>query len=195
MHHAPAHLPDYDELAHALQQARSLCTPSELQGLLCGLLAGGARLTRPTLSKILEAHLEFSEPLDEDWAGSLWSYNAALRLSLADDDYTFTLCLPDDDAPMRARVEGLGAWCNGFLFGFGTALRKIDESRIGEDVHQALADIAEIARVDTAELSEQDEVDLMHLVEYLRLAAIMIFTTFLPDQERTPTDAVEDDAC
>ncbi len=192
MHHAPTHLPDYDELAQALQQARSLCTPSELQGLLCGLLAGGARLARPTLSKILEAHLEFSEPLDEDWASSLWAYNEALRVSLADDDYAFALCLPDDDAPMRARVEGLGAWCNGFLFGFGTALRKIDESRLGEDVQQALADIAEIARVDTAGLSEQDEADLMHLVEYLRLAAVMIFTTFLPEHERAQPDAPED---
>ncbi len=190
MHHPPAHLPDYEDLSRALQRARSLCTPSELQGLLCGLLAGGARLNQATLVKILEAHLELGEAISDDFAAQLGAYSASLLISLADDDYSFQLCLPDDESPLRARVEGMGAWCSGFLFGFGTALRKIDESRLSEEVKQALTDIVEISRVDTAHLSEQDEFDLLQLVEYVRLAAIMIFTTFLPqDEKSTPEEA------
>ncbi|NNM50874.1 MAG: UPF0149 family protein [Pseudomonadales bacterium] len=190
MHHPPLQLPNYDELAQKLELEHSLCSPSELHGMLSGLVAGGARLTKAALSKLLEAHLELTDVMSDELAASIFMISRQVQQLLADPDMSFTLMLPDDDEVLSERVLSMASWCSGFLIGLGTALRHIDEKSLSQDVRDAMADIVQISHVDTEDLSEEEEHELMELVEYLRMATVMIFTEFQPHEERQGTGEV-----
>lgn len=190
MHHPLGHIPEFEELAEALAAVASISSACEVQGLLTGLLAGGGRVSKSALRKMLEAHLEIGEPLPDPLAENLWVLSQQIQSLLADPELGYQLMLPDDDEPLTSRVQALGEWCDGFLIGFGTAARPDAESVQSESVRGALADIVEIANVDSGaeEGSDADESAYMELVEYVRMAAVMLFTEMAPREERTQED-------
>ncbi len=95
------------------------------------------------------------------------------RRLLTGDQFEFDLFLPDDDAPLIEQVEALKSWCQGFLFGIGSAATKSDYSR---DAHEILSDITEFTKLDTAaeEENEEDAHAFMELTEYLRSAVLLL---------------------
>ncbi len=190
MHHPPLQIPNYDELAQKLELERSLCSPSELHGMLSGLVAGGARLTKAALGKLLEAHLELIDVISDELESIVFMFSRQIQQQLADPDMTFTLMMPDDEVVLSERVLSMASWCSGFLLGIGTALRRVDEKSLSQDVRDALADMVQISNVDTEALSEEEEHELMELVEYLRMATVMMFTEFQPNEERHETGEV-----
>lgn len=190
MHHPLAHVPDHDELAEALERTGSNSSAPEVQGLISGLVAGGARLGKAALRKVLEAHLELSEALGDELTENLWAMSQAIAVQLADSELSFDLMLPDDDESLEIRVISLGQWCEGFLVGFGTAARNVDDAALGENVRNSLADIVEIANVDPTadDGSDSDEDAYMELCEYVRMAAVMVFTEMAPKEEHLSTN-------
>jgi uncharacterized protein YgfB (UPF0149 family) len=94
------------------------------------------------------------------------------KLLNSDDDFEFDLFLPDETTPFAEQIEALSSWCQGFLFGIAaTAL----EATYSKDVHEILKDIIEFTKLDTdSEESEQDEITLMELTEYLRTAVLLL---------------------
>ncbi|MGH8355595.1 MAG: UPF0149 family protein, partial [Pseudomonas sp.] len=89
-------------------------------------------------------------------------------------DIAVVLLLPSDDAPLAERAAALGQWCQGFLGGFGLTAR--DAALSGEAV-EVLQDLAAIAQVqDALEESEDGESDYMEVMEYLRVAPLLLFT-------------------
>jgi uncharacterized protein YgfB (UPF0149 family) len=88
----------------------------------------------------------------------------------------FDPLLPDDDAPLEDRVEALGAWCQGFLYGYGSATEGRRTPPTG-DVAEVLTDLAEISRggatgLDTEEVEEGAYTEL---VEFLRVGVQTIY--------------------
>lgn len=149
--------------------------PAELHGLLCGLLCLDAHLDRQRWLACARTALAdgeaWSETLD-DLAAKLLELGAA---QMNTPDGTMTPLLPDDDAPLQQRVEALGRWCDGLLYGLGlseTELRGV----LSEESWEFLEDVADIAQIgfDTDEAGEADETAYMELVEYLRVGALMI---------------------
>lgn len=67
----------------------------------------------------------------------------------------------------------MGQWCEGFLGGFGLVERS---GELSEEADSALRDFAAIAQVQTdLEESEANEVDYMEVMEYVRMAVLMLF--------------------
>jgi hypothetical protein len=91
-------------------------------------------------------------------------------------DYHFQPLLPPDEATLQERVNALGAWCDGFTVGFAAGFIK-PESVLSAEAREILSDFGQFAAVSDngEELSDQDEVDYMELVEYVRMAAIMLY--------------------
>jgi uncharacterized protein YgfB (UPF0149 family) len=90
-------------------------------------------------------------------------------------DWSATPLLPDDDAPLRQRVDALGSWCQGLLYGLGLG----EAERRGElsaESREFLRDATEIARVgfDADEANEADETAYAEVVEYLRVGLLLI---------------------
>lgn len=151
--------------------------PSELQGLAYGFIS---------LKNDKEAQALWARYLIEEFQESLEKpeYTTLLLLfgqlfneaqdSLESEDFTIKLCLPDDEEALEKRVEALGAWCKGFMFGLG--LVGEPETLAEPEIHDALNDLAKMMRLalDPCE-PEEDERAFHELVEYVRLIPAMIY--------------------
>ena len=91
-------------------------------------------------------------------------------------DFDFRVLVPNDDLPITTRSLALSHWCSGFLSGFGSAGR-YDEGNLAEEVSEALTDFLKIAAMakDVPD-GEENEVDLLEISEYVRIAVLLIFT-------------------
>ena len=88
----------------------------------------------------------------------------------------FDPLLPDDDAALDERVDALSAWCQGFLYGFGSRPRPQPPAPSGE-VAEVLADFAEISRGGSVGLEpmEIEEDAYTELVEFLRVGVQLVY--------------------
>ena len=102
---------------------------------------------------------------------------AQVEARLLDAELAFTPLLPDDDAPLSARVTRLAQWCEAFVDGYSTR----DEKRgpVSADASELLLDISAIAGELQPESlgqgEEDDERDYAEIVEFLRVAALNLF--------------------
>src|SRR5690606_5948940 len=110
--------------------------------------------------------------------------------ALNDPSFAFKPLLPADDAPLAERVEAIAQWTQGFLDGLADSGLS-GETLFSDDAANALGDIAAIAQAGfDGEAQNDDEVDFAELEEYLRVAAILIFSELAsPDDigSATPT--------
>lgn len=153
-------------------------SPAELHGHLIGRLAAGARFDHATWLNLAAELAEARHSANEAGRLLLIQLQDASLAQLAGSGFEFTLLLPDDSQPMLLRSEALGRWCQGFLGGFGLVPR---ESALSEEVEGVLADFAAIAQIEGEEEdSEQAETDFMELVEYVRMASLLVFSECQP---------------
>jgi len=160
------------------QQPSQSLTPlnhAELHGLLCGLLCARMDLDRDQwlrhAQEALADEREFS-PETDDLLGQLYDEHMARNDHL---DELMTPVLPDDDIALSQRVDALGHWCQGLLYGLG--LGEIGKGdRLSEESQEFLQDVADIAQVgcDPDEGGEADESAYVEIVEYLRVGWLMI---------------------
>lgn len=194
--HPAATVPSLDELAATLARLNATCSASELHGVLAGLLAGGARLNRNTLRKVLETHAEADQAIDEDSMATLWQLQLKTLEDLGDSELVFAPLLPDDEEDLAARVTALSEWCQGFLVGFGTAVRP-DNTRVhAESVRETLQDIVHVSSVDPTaqDNDEADEAAYAELYEFVRMAVIHLFEEMAPPEEQHGHDEANPDS-
>ncbi|MGB3621162.1 UPF0149 family protein [Ketobacter sp. MCCC 1A13808] len=174
---------DYYELEAELRKIDALATPSEAHGILCGQLSGGLLDDTPAWLRQFMTNLGVKgEPWENarEWFSELHRFTLE---ELSDDQFNFSPLLPDDEDPLGDRLGSLAEWCSGFLAGFGAAgSRKVEE--FTEDAMNALRDIQQISQVDTDIEGEEDgEAAYFEVVEYVRMAALMIYTEFGLDRD------------
>ena len=92
--HPIATVPSFSELKQLLQDLQLNCSASEMHGLVTGLLAGGVRLNRQQLIKVLEAHTETNQAFDDALIASLWQMQLATLDALGASELIFTPLLP-----------------------------------------------------------------------------------------------------
>jgi uncharacterized protein YgfB (UPF0149 family) len=139
---------------------------SELHGMATGSLAAVA-LPEAAFETLVRM-LDLDEAMIE--ASALAAFVAAVNDDLFAEDLGFTLLLPDDEAPLVARLEELANWCAGFVAGFTYAE---DATALPDDVAEALGDLRQISDVDPDSL-EGDEFDFFAVAEHARVAALLI---------------------
>lgn len=177
----PIELPDFDLLADVMISEGVLTlSPSELHGLITGQLSAGARFDSDTLLRVLCELMNVTQLDHEVTKVTLIELYQATLFQLQDEDFGFRLLLPDDDQEMSQRVDALSSWCSGFLAGFGMYL---GDHSMSETLKEGLQDLSEIAQVSSApeELSAEDEAGLLELQEYVRMAALFMFTECNPN--------------
>jgi yecA family protein len=194
--HPVAAVPSLDDLASSLVRLNAACSASELHGVLTGLLAGGARLNRSTLQKLLEAHTEADQALGEELMAGVWQLQLKTLEDLGDSELIFAPLLPDDDDDLAARVAALSEWCQGFLVGFGTAVRPDDQRIHDETVRETLQDIVHVSSVDPTaqDNDEAEESAYAELHEFVRMAVIHLFEELAPPEEQRGHDEADPDA-
>lgn len=174
--------PLYPAVSETLAALASDLEAAEAHGLLCGLLCDPARFEVDIWLAQLMGEAEaprFTElpkdsPLVQMLAGTL--------RELADEGLSLRLVLPDDDTPLFERTAALGAWCRGFLSGFGM---QVGDRALTEDGQELLRDLINISRIDPDDRADEvGERDFLDVLEYVRLGALM-----LQAENRNPLEA------
>ena len=178
---------DFDRYAQLFGDLGATSSPSELHGHLVGRLSAGSRLDHTTWLNLAADLMGGRGTLPEAGKVMLIQLYDASLAQLAGSGFDVSLLLPDDSATIDYRTHALGQWCEGFLGGFGLVERKGD---LSEEADGVLHDFAAIAQVQTdLDESEANEVDFMEVMEYVRMATLMLFSECQPadaDQDQPP---------
>lgn len=178
---------DYDAVQDALAAVGAPIDAAEAHGLLCGMLsAAGEADAAQWMAQVLDG----TEPRGDaarQVLEQLASIYEETRRGLDDSNLSFHLLLPAETLPIAQRARCLGAWCNGFLFGLGSGAAP-SERLSGGEVAEALTSLADIARVDSEAAASDDEGAYTELVEFVRVAALLIREQLQPRRRAEPVN-------
>lgn len=164
---------DPDEIAELAADMADDVSGSRLHGALAGGLCCGMRDDAGWI-RVLEASIGL-QALD----GALRQLLMRTDATLADPDCGFEPLLPGGGEPLAERVAALGEWCDAFVLAFAAGAT-VTSSQDG-DRAELLSDLNAIAcGLDPDEIGpgdEEDEHDFMELVEFVRIAALSLYTT------------------
>ena len=162
-------LPTPEEVDQAARQLGLGATPWELHGGLCGGLAGGGENLAGWPARVLSDPAMATPAADSP----LERLRTATAAQLEDRGFGFELLLPQGEAGLDERAQGLFDWCRAFLGGFGLAAGS--SPPLSEDGQEALADLARLAQA-SPELGEdeEDEDALAEIEEFVRVAVLLL---------------------
>ncbi len=174
---------NYDDINAQLESWASICSSSEVHGLVAGLGSVGLAADMGLVINAVMKHID-EESSDESSREALIHIQGAVVEQYEDPEFGFELLLPDDEEELGYRIRALSDWCQGFLVGFGTGV-KTKEQSFSEESQEVLKDLVEISQVgDEVEQggSEEEEAAFFELEEYVRTAAMMLYSEFGVEQ-------------
>lgn len=169
-----ARLPDFEHTLAIAQGNLEAPELAECHGIACGLLC---RLPESSLDAYIGL-LDMLELISTPGTGLKMSLEELLdstRVQLADEDMGFSIWLPDDSEILEERTLALSQWCSGFLAGLGSSGEDSLDT-LSDDAKEALEDLRQIAMAEVSDTSEseEDENAYAEIVEYIRVAILMI---------------------
>lgn len=164
-------LPTYTEVKSVLKKPSEIFHPSEVHGVLCGILCGSSNKNNKSWET-----LPFVNSKDKKNYTVIQQLYEKSYDQLNEFSFEFALLLPKDNLNINKRAEALGLWCQGFITGLDHERVEI-KHREPSEVTEAINDLIEISKVNYGEITEneEDETAYFELVEYVRLAVLMIF--------------------
>jgi len=164
----------YDLFTNMLQQENIIVDAAEIQGILCGMLAGGMNLDDQEWIQGLADMVNQGDSLTRTAEKQITLLYNQLCQELVEADFALQMCIPDDKAPINERGRALVNWVHGFLLGFG--LHQNDLTHCSEEAKEALEDFSQIAKMDEAmDENEESEQAFFEVVEYVRISAMLCF--------------------
>ncbi len=168
----------FKDFEDVLVAAGSLADAAEAHGSLCGALCAVAPYR---MQDWVNEILPDGAALSSESAAMLERVFTATATSFGEQGMEFEPLLPDDEQPLNGRANALALWCTGFLYGLGTG-QIADLDALNGDVGEIVRDFTEISRAtgDDAEADESNEQAYAELVEFIRVAAQVVFEELLP---------------
>jgi uncharacterized protein YgfB (UPF0149 family) len=173
-------LPDFERTIRLGQGNLDAAELAESHGLLCGLLC---RETDGTANDFIHELAAMNLLVNPGAAlqTALVEAFESTRGQLEDEEFGFTLWLPDDDESLEERTIALAQWCSGFLAGLASG-GQLDA--LSEEAKEAIEDLQQIARAEISSAkegdaeTEEDEAAYAEIVEYVRVVALMMREDF-----------------
>lgn len=166
---------DLDNFQALLDRFEIFANPSEIHGMLTGLLCGGTKLGDTQWLKIVSDFYHQGLEFHEEVVIRLEMLFKNAFEALQDQTMSFKMLLPEDDETLSIRSKALADWTQGFLLGFGVNRGVI--AKASEEVNEAIKDFAEISKMSSeADDNEENENAFFELYEYVRISTIMCFS-------------------
>jgi uncharacterized protein len=163
---------DYHEHADDLAAAGLEHSPATYQARFCALWCLSEALDPEAwVAAVLTEEKAITDP--ELARNGLLSLVEETASELDDDQYSWTLVLPDDDTLIAERIAALAEWCDAFVIGLVQAALG-ERAPLAGEAREFVEDVQAIARVDEASTDSQDEAALLELVEYVRMGVIVL---------------------
>ncbi len=170
---------DHDELNELLRRCGAAWDAARVHGLLSARVAvtgidGGTECLEVVLEGTDVAHADRSR-----CERALIDLFRETHLRLADRQSEFALLLPDDEVATDVRAAALARWCEGYLQGLVTAsaAESMRQRLASDPIAGIIKDMLQITRASTGDDGdvEGDEAAYAELVEYLRVAAQLVY--------------------
>lgn len=165
----------YAGLAKLLLDAGHFINPAELQGNLWGRTVAGANVTSEQLLTDMAMLLDEGE-LTESLKQAITGLQEMINKELVDGSVAVTLLLPNDDVALNDRLQAIIEWGQGFLSGFGMVKAVNSPSAEVMEILQDIAAITQLELMVAVEDEARSEGDYMELVEFLRVAPLLVAT-------------------
>ena len=146
-----------------------ISSPSELHGLLTGIVCVTEAPTREEWSQILTT-LNVRE-LSEDALALLTDEAEDVVHALSEDELDYLPMLPDDEHLLQERVQALSDWCAGVVLGFGLASGHVRSDE--RELIEHLQDVAAVEFEDSDDDAEGEE-SYLELYEFVRLIPVSL---------------------
>jgi hypothetical protein len=168
----------FKDFEDVLATAGSLADAAEAHGSLCGALCSMAPYR---MQDWVNEILPDAGALPEESAAMIERVFTATATTFGEQGMEFEPLLPDEDQPLNGRANALALWCSGFLYGLGAG-QISDLGALTGDVGEIVRDFTEISRAtgDDADADESNEQAYAELVEFIRVAAQVVFEELLP---------------
>jgi hypothetical protein len=168
----------FKDFEDVLATAGSLADAAEAHGSLCGALCS---MSPYKMQDWVNEILPDGAALSDESAAMIELVFTATATSFGEQGMEFEPLLPDDEQPLNGRANALALWCTGFLYGLGTG-HISDLEALNGDVGEIVRDFTEISRAtgDDADADESNEQAYAELVEFIRVAAQVVFEELLP---------------
>jgi uncharacterized protein YgfB (UPF0149 family) len=168
----------FKDFEDVLATAGSLADAAEAHGSLCGALCS---MSPYKMQDWVNEILPDGAALSDESAAMIERVFTATATSFGEQGMEFEPLLPDDEQPLNGRANALALWCTGFLYGLGTG-HISDLEALSGDVGEIVRDFTEISRAtgDDAEADESNEQAYAELVEFIRVAAQVVYEELLP---------------
>jgi uncharacterized protein YgfB (UPF0149 family) len=163
--------PSYQELDLALGKTKLKLHPSQVHGLICGILCGNANQKADWETLVTGGEKE-SKSVHQ----TLEALFTATQQQLSEFLFELQMILPVDEVELPIRAEALTLWCQGMLTGLKISQVPIVD-REPSELTEAINDFIEIAKMNYEDVvaNEEDEVAYTELVEYVRMAVILVY--------------------
>jgi len=159
----------WSDWSHNFSKIEEISSPSELHGLLTGIVCVSQPPSREEWQQIL-ATLDVPE-LNEEALALLTEEAEDVAHSLSDDELDYLPLLPDDEHLLPERVEALADWCAGVVLGFGLASGHLRANE--QELIEHLQDVAAVEFEDS-DNDEEGEESYQELYEFVRLIPVSL---------------------
>ena len=159
----------WSEWNQHFSQIDEISSPSELHGLLTGIVCVTQSPTREEWQQILAT---LNVPELSDTALSVLTDEAEdVSHALSEDELDYLPLLPDDEHVLADRVQALADWCAGVVLGFGLASGHIRQDEM--ELIEHLQDVAAVEFEDS-DNDEEGEDSYQELYEFVRLIPVSL---------------------
>ncbi|MGC9402545.1 YecA family protein [Vibrio genomosp. F10 str. 9ZC157] len=169
-------LPAYLSSATELQSATLAVNPSELHGLLTGMLCGGLAVTDKSWQPLIFDYTNDGMGWPDKALQIAQQIFDATSKELAGSDFELTLLLPDQEASATVfdLADGVSDWINHFISGLGLVGTKLNKAP--SDVKEVLADLEEMAKlgIDEDDDIEEQALLLEQVIEHVKVCVLTI---------------------
>lgn len=166
----------YLKVEQDLLEIDAFTEPAETHGMMCGFICAGANEgDRHWMKTILNEAITHDPSKSENLARLIELYQQSF-IALQDINLEIELLLPDDDQALSVRAKALTQWCQGLLSGI--ALGSGTLKHTDPDIQEIIADIGEIAKLDTTKIkgTEEEEQQFVELTEHVRMSTLLLHT-------------------
>jgi hypothetical protein len=176
----------YEPLNKSLQHVGSLMDAAEAHGLLCGLLCASQQVDDDVWFRHVLGETTVEDGLAPECQRQLWLVKNYTLEQLNSPACEFMPLLPADDIFLSERVQALGGWCEGFLYGLGLA--EVETEDLPDNAREFINDLVSISRIAPADESEESEADYMQVIEYIKVGVINLYEDLTQTDEQYGQD-------
>ncbi len=166
---------EYQPVSDALRRLYLTMDGSELQGIFCGLLASGKAFDRSDYLLELIGEQDPANLQAREDVALVTRLLGSVVTQLNDPLLQLQLLLPEEEA-LSQRFEALSSWCEGFLYGYGSALGG-GALTGGDHEREFIEDLMAVTqtRFSGEEDGEGDEMDYIEVVEHIRIGTLLLY--------------------